>query len=70
VPDTGSTTSTSCAIGCQLVFLQLLLVPKFLIYIVGTIGTIGRDLALLACGWYVRFFADVGRKLAILANNN
>jgi hypothetical protein len=34
-------------------------VPKFLIYVVGTIGTISRDLALLACGWHVRFFADV-----------
>jgi hypothetical protein len=33
-------------------------VPKFLIYIVGTIGTIGRDLALLEFGWHVRFFAD------------
>jgi hypothetical protein len=42
-----------------LAFLQLLLVPKSLIYVVGTICTIGRDLALLACDWHVSFFADV-----------
>jgi hypothetical protein len=60
------TTNTSRAIGYQLVLLQLLSVPKILIYVVVTISTISRDLVLLVCGWHVGFFADVpGRKISL-----
>jgi hypothetical protein len=40
-------------------FLQLLLAPKFLICVIGPVGTNSSDLALLACGWHVIFFADI-----------
>jgi hypothetical protein len=39
-------------ISCQLALLQFLSVPKILTCVVGTVGAISRDLALLTCGWH------------------